>query len=62
VVHEELTKTMGQCVGIVRSKKELERGIEELQVLKKRVKDVKADGASQYNPGWHEALSLESLW
>ncbi|HEU4581772.1 MAG TPA: fumarate reductase/succinate dehydrogenase flavoprotein subunit [Polyangiaceae bacterium] len=61
VVHEELTKTMGQCVGIVRSKKELERGIEELQVLKKRVKNVKADGASQYNPGWHEALSLESL-
>ena len=61
VVHEELTKTMGQCVGIVRSKKELERGIEELQVLKKRVKGVKADGASQYNPGWHEALSLESL-
>jgi succinate dehydrogenase / fumarate reductase flavoprotein subunit len=61
VVHEELTRTMGQCVGIVRSKSELERGIEELQVLKKRVKNVKADGASQYNPGWHEALSLESL-
>ncbi|MEY2932474.1 MAG: hypothetical protein RL033_3223 [Pseudomonadota bacterium] len=61
VVHEDLTKTMGQCVGIVREKKELERGIEELQTLKKRVNGVKADGASQYNPGWHEALSLESL-
>jgi len=61
LLHEELTKTMGQCVGIVRSKNELERGIEELQVLKKRVQSVKADGASQYNPGWHEALSLESL-
>jgi succinate dehydrogenase / fumarate reductase, flavoprotein subunit len=61
VVHEDLTKTMGQCVGIVRTKRELERGIEELQGLKKRIKNVKADGASQYNPGWHEALSLESL-
>jgi succinate dehydrogenase / fumarate reductase, flavoprotein subunit len=61
VVHEDLTKTMGQCVGIVRSKQELERGIEELQALKKRVAGVKADGASQYNPGWHEALSLPSL-
>ena len=45
----------------MRSKQELERGIEELQTLKKRVAGVKADGASQYNPGWHEALSLPSL-
>ena len=61
VLHEDLTKVMGQCVGIVRSGKELERGIEELQGLKKRLANVKADGASQYNPGWHEALSLSSL-
>jgi succinate dehydrogenase / fumarate reductase, flavoprotein subunit len=61
LLHEDLTKTMGQCVGIVRTGKELERGIEELSVLKKRLANVKADGASQYNPGWHEAISLESL-
>jgi succinate dehydrogenase / fumarate reductase flavoprotein subunit len=61
LLHEDLQKTMGQCVGIVRSKQELERGIEELQVLKKRVLNVKADGASQYNPGWHEALAMHSL-
>ncbi len=61
VLHEDLTTVMGQCVGIVRSGKELEKGIEQLQVLKKRAKNVKAHGASQYNPGWHEALSLQSL-
>jgi succinate dehydrogenase / fumarate reductase flavoprotein subunit len=25
------------------------------------VKNVKAHGSSQYNPGWHEALSMKSL-
>ncbi len=61
VLQEDLTKTMGQCVGIVRSGKELERGLEELQVLKRRAEAVKAHGASQYNPGWHQALSMSSL-
>jgi succinate dehydrogenase / fumarate reductase, flavoprotein subunit len=61
LLHEDLTKTMGQCVGIVRSGKELERGIEDLQGLKKRALTVKANGASQYNPGWHEALSIDAL-
>ncbi len=61
LVHEELTRLMGQHVGIVRERQELSRGLEELQALKQRVKNVKAEGASQYNPGWHEALSLESL-
>ena len=61
LLHEELTRIMGQHVGIVRERQELSRGLEELQALKQRVKNVKAEGASQYNPGWHEALSLESL-
>jgi succinate dehydrogenase / fumarate reductase flavoprotein subunit len=61
VLHEDLTAVMGRYVGIVRSGPELERGLEELQVLKKRALNVKANGASQYNPGWHEALSMSSL-
>ena len=50
-----------KLVGIVRTGKELEEGIDRLEALKKKVANVKADGASQYNPGWHEALSLRSL-
>ena len=61
VLHEDLTAVMGRYVGIVRSGPELERGLEELQALKKRALNVKANGASQYNPGWHEALSMSSL-
>jgi succinate dehydrogenase / fumarate reductase, flavoprotein subunit len=61
VLHEDLTAVMGRYVGIVRSGPELERGLEELQALKQRALNVKANGASQYNPGWHEALSMSSL-
>ena len=58
LLHEELQELMGKHVGIVRTGKELEEGIEKLAKLKQRVANVKAHGASQYNPGWHEALSL----
>ncbi len=61
VIHDELCDLMGKHVGIIREGKELQAGIEKLQALKQRVANVKAHGASQYNPGWHEALSLESL-
>ncbi len=52
---------MEKHVGIVRTKEELEAGIEAIGKLKERVKNVKAHGASQFNPGWHEALSMSSL-
>jgi len=61
LLHEQLEQLMSRYVGIVRTKVELEKGIEELQTLKASAKDVRAPGASQYNPGWHEALALRSL-
>lgn len=61
LLHEQLEKLMSRYVGIVRTKDELEKGIAELQTLKASAKDVRAPGASQYNPGWHEALALRSL-
>ena len=61
LLHEELEKTMSAHVGIVRTKDELERGIEDLEGLKEKAKTLKAPGASQYNPGWHEALAMRSL-
>jgi succinate dehydrogenase / fumarate reductase flavoprotein subunit len=61
LLHEALQEIMGRNVGIVRTGDELERGITELGELNKRVDNVKADGASQYNPGWHEALSMRSM-
>jgi len=61
VLHDELQDLMGQHVGIVRTGEELEQGIEKLGALKAKVANVKAHGASQYNPGWHEAIALNSL-
>jgi len=61
VLHEELQTLMDAQVGIVRGAAELEEGIDRLRDLAARVGRVKARGASQYNPGWHEALSMGSL-
>tara|TARA_B100000315_G_C14361822_1_gene488814 strand:- start:73 stop:774 length:702 start_codon:yes stop_codon:yes gene_type:complete len=61
LLREELQNSMQNNVGIVRTKKLLRDGIEELERIKNTYKKVKADGASQYNPGWHEALALRNL-
>ena len=61
LVHEQLQDAMNDYVGIVRNAEDLKRGIEEIETLKTAAEQVKAHGASQYNPGWDEALSLRSL-
>ncbi len=61
LVHDELKDLMQEKAGIVRSEELLSEAIEELQALKEKAENVKVDGSSQYNPGWHEALSLKSL-
>ncbi|HEY1558323.1 MAG TPA: fumarate reductase/succinate dehydrogenase flavoprotein subunit [Kofleriaceae bacterium] len=61
VLHEKLQDTMQSNVGIVRIKAELEKALEDLEGLKKEAETMKAPGTSQYNPGWHEALSMRSL-
>jgi succinate dehydrogenase / fumarate reductase flavoprotein subunit len=61
VVTEHLQKVMDRYVNIVRQRDELETALVELDKLKAEVAQVKAPGASQYNPGWHEAIALGSL-
>jgi succinate dehydrogenase / fumarate reductase, flavoprotein subunit len=61
LLHGKLEETMSKGVGIVRKKDELETAVAELETLKDDAKTMKAPGASQYNPGWHEALSMRSL-
>jgi succinate dehydrogenase / fumarate reductase flavoprotein subunit len=61
LLHEKLCETMAKGVGIVRVKEELEQAISELEALKREAETLKAPGASQYNPGWHEALAMRSL-
>ena len=61
LLHEDLEENMQSNVGIIRSAELLLEGITKLESLKKSYKEVKANGASQYNPGWHEALALRNL-
>ena len=61
LLHEELEKNMQSNVGIIRTKDDLEIGINKLEELKEAYKTVKAKGTSQFNPGWHEALGLRNL-
>ncbi|MEO6696043.1 MAG: FAD-binding protein, partial [Ignavibacteria bacterium] len=61
LVHEDLQEVMNRNVNIVRTDEELKTALNELERIKKDAAKVKASGTSQYNPGWHEALSLECL-
>ena len=61
LLHQELQNVMQKFVGIVRTRDELEQGIAEIGRLRAEAEQVKAHGASQYNPGWHHALDLSGL-
>jgi succinate dehydrogenase / fumarate reductase flavoprotein subunit len=61
LLQEELQAVMDYHCNIVRTGDELKAGIDKLEPLKERAKKVKAYGASQYNPGWHQALSIDSM-
>ena len=61
LMHEDLQKNMQKNVGIIREEKELEEGISNIEKLKDQYRNVKANGTSQFNPGWHEALGMRNL-
>ena len=61
LLHEQLQDVMEDSVGIVRTEEELKQGVTGIEALTLKSKLMKAPGTSQYNPGWHEALSMRSL-
>jgi len=60
-LHDKLQDVMEDGVGIVRVEDEIKQGIKGIEELNERAKNMKAAGTSQYNPGWHEALSMRSM-
>ncbi len=60
-VLQDLQKCMEANSGIVRSKDELARGLDELRKLGQRAGRVKVEGNRQYNPGWHYAIDLRNM-
>ncbi|GGK16718.1 succinate dehydrogenase flavoprotein subunit [Pilimelia terevasa] len=60
-LQSELQVVMGDLVGIIRRRGELEDALVRLAALRKRVGNVGATGGRKYNPGWHLALDLRNM-
>lgn len=60
-VMQDLQTCMEANAGIVRTKEELERGLQELEGFKARLGKLKVVGSRHYNPGWHYAMDLRSM-
>ncbi|MBB4929845.1 succinate dehydrogenase / fumarate reductase flavoprotein subunit [Lipingzhangella halophila] len=60
-VHQELQETMNDLVGIIRRGSEIEEALENLAKIRERVANVRSEGGTIYNPGWHLALDLWNM-
>jgi succinate dehydrogenase / fumarate reductase flavoprotein subunit len=61
-LHVELQECMQDLVGIIRREDELQRAITKLDELSERLERVTVEGNRQFNPGWHLALDLHSMF
>ena len=52
---------MNDLVGIIRTREELEKSLEEIEKLKERAEHLVVEGHRQYNPGWHLAIDLRNM-
>jgi succinate dehydrogenase / fumarate reductase flavoprotein subunit len=60
-IQQDLQQMMQSLVGIIRTETELKEALQRIEGLKERARQVRVEGARQYNPGWHLALDLDSL-
>jgi succinate dehydrogenase flavoprotein subunit len=61
-LQHELQAMMQDLVGIVRREAEMEQALEGIGRLRERASKVHVTGNREYNPGWHLALDLPSLF
>jgi succinate dehydrogenase / fumarate reductase flavoprotein subunit len=61
-IQHELQTMMQDLVGIVRTGPEMERALDGLGHLRERARRVHVTGNREYNPGWHLAFDLPSLF
>jgi succinate dehydrogenase / fumarate reductase flavoprotein subunit len=52
---------MFALVGIIRTAKEMQQALKEVEKLKARAANITVEGPRAYNPGWHTALDLKSM-
>ncbi|GAA4914776.1 fumarate reductase/succinate dehydrogenase flavoprotein subunit [Streptomonospora salina] len=60
-LQQEIQQIMNDLVGIIRRGTEIEQALEALDKLRERVAEVRAEGGTIYNPGWHLSLDLRNM-
>jgi succinate dehydrogenase / fumarate reductase flavoprotein subunit len=60
-VHHAVQQTMSDLVGIIRREDDIKTALTDLEQLRERAGQVKAEGGRAYNPGWHLALDLRNI-
>lgn len=61
IVTSALQDTMEANVGIARQEDELKQSLADIQALKARAAVLGVAGDTRFNPGWHQAISLDFL-
>jgi succinate dehydrogenase / fumarate reductase, flavoprotein subunit len=61
-ITEKLQEIMHNHVGIIREEGEMREGLRMVLELKEKIKHAKATGSRAYNPGWHQAMALKSMF
>jgi succinate dehydrogenase / fumarate reductase flavoprotein subunit len=60
-VQRDLQSVMGQYVGIFRVQSDLEKALEELAAIEKRLPQMRVEGTRMFNPGWHLSRDLRNM-
>jgi succinate dehydrogenase / fumarate reductase flavoprotein subunit len=60
-LHAELTETMQDLVGIIRTADELRHALARIDSLRTRAARCAVAGGRIYNPSWHLALDLQTM-
>ncbi len=60
-LHADLTDTMQDLVGIIRTQSELQEAIVRIGALRARAARAAVAGGRTYNPSWHLALDLQTM-
>jgi succinate dehydrogenase / fumarate reductase flavoprotein subunit len=60
-IHRDLQDFMQSLVGIFRTEEDLQKALGELEKLKPRLQNMRADGSRMFNPGWHLTRDLRSM-
>ena len=60
-IHRDLQEVMQNYVGIFRNEEDLKKGLQEIESLKNRARQVRVEGSRLFNPGWHLARDLKAM-